>query len=77
MANGEEEEEERVLEGQLEIQLHEHRQSLSAISHALLSDPTNSELLAVLSLPPSLHICHLYICILCHGRYMCVCIISI
>jgi len=40
-------EEERVLENQLEFQLQEQRDSLSAINDALLSDPTNSELLAV------------------------------
>ncbi|KAG5090958.1 hypothetical protein JHK82_049736 [Glycine max] len=41
-------EEERVLENQLELQLQEQRDSLSAIGQALLSDPTNPELLAVL-----------------------------
>ncbi|KAH1153831.1 hypothetical protein AAZX31_18G087100 [Glycine max] len=40
-------EEERVLENQLELQLQEQRDSLSAIGQALLSDPTNPELLAV------------------------------
>ncbi|XP_045824342.1 zinc finger CCCH domain-containing protein 18-like [Trifolium pratense] len=37
-------EEERVLENQLELQLNEQKDSLSAIDHALLIDPTNSEL---------------------------------
>lgn len=40
-------EEERVLEEQLELQLQEQRDSLSAIDHAILSDPSNPELLAV------------------------------
>ncbi|KAL5178016.1 Zinc finger CCCH domain-containing protein 18 [Glycine soja] len=40
-------EEERVLENQLELQLQEQRDSLSAIDQALLSDPTDPELLAV------------------------------
>jgi len=48
-------EEERVLENQLELQLQEQRDSLSAIDQALLSDPTDPELLAVqLSLSLSL-----------------------
>ena len=48
-------EEERVLENQLELQLQEQRDSLSAIGQALLSDPTNPELLAV---PLSLSLSH-------------------
>ncbi|OIW14452.1 hypothetical protein TanjilG_19500 [Lupinus angustifolius] len=40
-------EEERVLENQLELQLQEQRDSLSAIDHAILSDPSDPELLAV------------------------------
>ncbi|KAM7459609.1 hypothetical protein LguiA_036603 [Lonicera macranthoides] len=39
--------EERVLEGQLELQLQEQRDSLSAVNQALASDSTNSELLSV------------------------------
>lgn len=41
------EEEERLLENQLELQLHEQRDSLTALNDAIASDPTNSELLAV------------------------------
>ncbi|OMO61560.1 hypothetical protein CCACVL1_23432 [Corchorus capsularis] len=40
-------EEERVLENQLELQLKEQRDSLSAINDALASDPSDPELLAV------------------------------
>ncbi|KAG6585506.1 Zinc finger CCCH domain-containing protein 18, partial [Cucurbita argyrosperma subsp. sororia] len=40
-------EEERVLEHQLELQLHEQRDSLSALQDALASDASNPELLAV------------------------------
>ncbi|KAK6927675.1 E3 ligase, CCCH-type zinc finger [Dillenia turbinata] len=39
--------EERELEGQLELQLQEQRESLAALKEALLSDPTNPELIAV------------------------------
>ncbi|KAK3210782.1 hypothetical protein Dsin_015488 [Dipteronia sinensis] len=41
------EEEERILENQLEQQLEEQRDSLSALNEALESEPTNPELLAV------------------------------
>ncbi|XP_074287053.1 zinc finger CCCH domain-containing protein 22-like [Silene latifolia] len=41
------EEEERVLEEQLEVQLQEHKDSVSAIKHALIFDPDNAELLSV------------------------------
>ncbi|KAF7815879.1 Zinc finger CCCH domain-containing protein 18 [Senna tora] len=40
-------EEERLLETQLELQLQEQRDSISALNQALLSDPNNPELLAV------------------------------
>jgi len=40
-------EEERLLEGQLELQLEEQKESLSAIKDALASDPSNAELLSV------------------------------
>lgn len=48
----EEEEEGREIEGQLELQLQEQRDSLSAVEQALASDPSNSDLLEV-SLFPS------------------------
>ncbi|XP_043711302.1 zinc finger CCCH domain-containing protein 18 isoform X1 [Telopea speciosissima] len=40
-------EEERALEQQMELQLEEQRESLTAINDALVSDPSNAELLAV------------------------------
>ncbi|KAH9615246.1 hypothetical protein KSS87_013705 [Heliosperma pusillum] len=40
-------EEERILEEQLEVQLQEQKDSLSAIKHALTFDPDNAELLSV------------------------------
>lgn len=40
-------EEERVLENLLELQLQEQRESLSTINDALASEPKNTELLAV------------------------------
>lgn len=40
-------EEERLLENQLELQLQEQRESLDAITQALSSDPSNPELLSV------------------------------
>lgn len=43
----EEEEEGREIEGQLELQLQEQRDSLSAVEQALASDPSNSDLLEV------------------------------
>ena len=41
------EEEERALENQLELQLLEQKDSLSALNDALASDPSNPELLSV------------------------------
>lgn len=41
------EEEERVLEQQLELQLHEQRESLSSLNDILTSDPSNHEVLSV------------------------------
>lgn len=52
MGQEEEEEEGREIEGQLELQLQEQRDSLSAVEQALASDPSNSDLLEV-SLFPS------------------------
>ncbi|XP_057539500.1 zinc finger CCCH domain-containing protein 22 [Amaranthus tricolor] len=40
-------EEEKLLEAQLEFQLHEQKESLTAIQDALTSDPQNSELLSI------------------------------
>ena len=51
MAN---EEEERALENQLELQLLEQQDSLSALNDTLASDPSNPELLSVYHSPPSL-----------------------
>lgn len=45
-------EEERLLETQLEHQLQEQKDSLSALNQALASDPNNPELFAVRSFPP-------------------------
>lgn len=47
MGQEEEEEEGREIEGQLELQLQEQRDSLSAVEQALASDPSNSDLLEV------------------------------
>lgn len=41
-------EEERVLENQLEQQLNEQRDSLTALNDAVASDPTNPELIEVI-----------------------------
>ena len=48
------EEEERALENQLELQLLEQKDSLSALNDALASDPSNPDLRSVYHSPPSL-----------------------
>lgn len=53
MGQEEEEEEGREIEGQLELQLQEQRDSLSAVEQALASDPSNSDLLEVSLFYPS------------------------
>lgn len=44
-------EEERLLETQLELQLHEQRDSVTALKDAITSDPANPELLEVCPFP--------------------------
>lgn len=56
------EEEERVVEEQLQFQLQEQKDSLSAVADALSSDPSNAELLSVgpFNLYFRMHVCIRY-----------------